>query len=335
MATYRYPLPRSYRRVRYPYRFKKNGGSNALPLVIAGAVLAAGASTGVKAVTKHHPAPAASAPAPADGNAAAAKVVAFARSKVGKVPYEWGGTTDAGMDCSGLAQSAYAAAGDAIERTSQQQWASEKRVPAGKAAAGDLVFFPGSDGTWSAPGHVGIVVNPGKHLMVDAYGAGTYVRYDTYGPAASPATGLSAVVGFTDPAPRPPARAARAAVPGSGEAALMGAVLADLGAPATEADVTSLEAWRKRETPWPPVAAGNPLNTTLTAPGSTAYNYLPGGGSVQSYPSPAEGAQATAATLLGGYPMIVSALRSGSGVCGGSFAAEFSKWSGGGYQEVC
>jgi cell wall-associated NlpC family hydrolase len=103
------------------------------------------------------------------------------------------------MDCSGLAQSAYASAGISIERTSQDQWASERRVSV--PAAGDLVFFAGSDGTPTSPGHVGIVVDPARHTMIDAYASGTYVRQEGYGPAASPGTGLSAVVGFTNPAP--------------------------------------------------------------------------------------------------------------------------------------
>ncbi len=329
MAAYRVIVYRpARRRVRYPYRFRsRKNSSGALPIVIAGVVLAAGAGTGVKAVTRHHAPPAAH--APADGNAAA-KVIAFARSKVGKVPYAWGGTTDAGMDCSGLAQSAYASAGITIERTSQQQWASERRVPASQVTAGDLVFFAGSDGTPASPGHVGIVVDPAKDLMIDAYASGTYVRYDTYGPAASPRTGLSAVVGFTDPAPAP------AVVAGGSETAFMSAVLAGLGASATAADVFSLEAWVRHETPWPPVAKWNPMNTTLTASGSTAFNYLPGGGSVQNYPSAAEGVRATVVTLLGGYPLIVSALRSGAGLCGNpALAGEFGKWSGNGYAEVC
>jgi hypothetical protein len=78
--------------------------------------------------------------------------------------------------------------------------------------------------------------------------------------------------------------------PGPGEAAFMSAVLADLGAPASQANIGSLEAWVQHETPWPPVASNNPMNSTLAAPGSTAYNYLPGGGSVQNYPAAAEGA---------------------------------------------
>lgn len=199
MSTYRYPLPRAYRRVRYPYRFKGSGTGTVPAWVIAAVVLVgvAGTGAGAKAVTSHgHPKPA---PKASAGNAAAAGVIAFARSKVGKVPYVWGGTTDAGMDCSGLAQSAYASAGISIERTSQDQWASERHVSV--PAPGDLVFFAGSDGTPSSPGHVGIVVDPARHTMIDAYASGTYVRYDTYGSAASPGTGLAAVVGFTDPAP--------------------------------------------------------------------------------------------------------------------------------------
>ena len=66
-------------------------------------------------------------------------------------------------------------------------------------ARGDLVFFAGGDGTWSAPGHVGIVVDPARNLMIDAYGPdGAPISYDTYGlPTSRPGNG--AVVGFTDP----------------------------------------------------------------------------------------------------------------------------------------
>lgn len=128
---------------------------------------------------------------------AAADAVAFARAQVGVVPYVWGGTTTSGFDCSGLTQAAWAAAGVSIERTSQEQWASERHVSV--PTAGDLVFFAGADGTWTSPGHVGIVIDPARHLMIDAYATGTYVRYDTYGlPSSAP--GLSDPVGFTDPA---------------------------------------------------------------------------------------------------------------------------------------
>jgi cell wall-associated NlpC family hydrolase len=332
MASYRvaaYRPARRYRRSRYPYRYRsrKNSGG-VLPAVIAGAVLLAGAGAGAKAVTSHHahrPAP-----APATGNRVAAEVVAFARSKVGKVPYLWGGTTDAGMDCSGLAQSAYAAAGISIERTSQQQWASERHVTS--PVPGDLVFFAGSDGTATAPGHVGIVT--GKNTMIDAYATGTDVRYDTFGAAAAPGTGLGAVVGFTDPAPAPVPSAPRA---GGSETAFITSVLGGISAPPTAANTDSVAAWIRHEWPsWPPKAQENPLDTTLAMPGSWNFNTFGGGLHVQSYPSAAEGVRATAATLLGGYPLIVSALRSGAGLCGNSaLAGEFGKWSGNGYAEVC
>jgi hypothetical protein len=337
MTAYRYSryrAPRRYRRVRYPYRFRsrKQQNAGAFPVVaIVGAVLLAGAGAGAKAVVHHAPKPAAKAPAVTDP--AAAGVIAFARSKVGKVPYAWGGTTDAGMDCSGLAQSAYAAAGVPVERTSQEQWASERRVPGSEVTAGDLVFFAGSDGTATAPGHVGIVVNPAAHTMIDAYETGTYVRYDTYGLASS-APGLGTVVGFTDPDPKAPASPVTAAAPGPGETGYVSALLAAVGAPDDSANEDSVADWARLEGPWGTVGRWNPLSTTLAEPGSWNFNTFDGDLHVQSYPTEAEGVRATAATLLSGYPQIVSALRSGAGVCGTSLAGEFGEWSGN-YEEVC
>jgi hypothetical protein len=61
------------------------------------------------------------------------------------------------------------------------------------------VFFAGADGTPSSPGHVGLVVDPARNLMIDAYARGLPVQYDTYGLASS-RPGLTDPVGFTDPA---------------------------------------------------------------------------------------------------------------------------------------
>ena len=125
-----------------------------------------------------------------------------------------------------------------------------------------------------------------------------------------------------------------APVPGGTEAAFMAAVLADLGAPVTAANLRSLAAWAAREGCWGCVGVNNPLDSTLPEPGATWFNTFGGGLHVWNYPTPDIGAQATAVTI-GGYPAITAALRSGSGVCGPGFAAEFSRWSGGGYTEVC
>lgn len=129
---------------------------------------------------------------------------------------------------------------------------------------------------------------------------------------------------------------AAAPVTSGSETAFFTAVLTDLGAPGTRADLRSLEAWYPHEYPsWPPGARYNPLDTILAEPGSWAFNTFSGGLHVQSYPSAAEGAEATARTLERGYPAIVAALRSGGGLCGRSLAGEFLTWSGNGYSGVC
>lgn len=126
-----------------------------------------------------------------------------------------------------------------------------------------------------------------------------------------------------------------AAVSGPGEAAFFTAVLSDLGAPATAANLGSLPPWAAHEGPWGSVGQWNPLDSTLTEPGSWNFNVIAGCAcAVQDYPDASEGAQATAVTIEG-FPMITAALRAGDGVCGGDFAGEFSRWSGGGYDEVC
>jgi cell wall-associated NlpC family hydrolase len=128
-------------------------------------------------------------------NAAVATAIQFARQQLGK-PYLWGGTGPDAFDCSGLVMMAYRAAGINILRTSQQQWASEPKVPPAQAEPGDLVFFAGADGTPTAPGHVGLVI--GKGTMIEAYATGFPIRISTFGTANS-APGLAKIVGFTRP----------------------------------------------------------------------------------------------------------------------------------------
>jgi cell wall-associated NlpC family hydrolase len=116
---------------------------------------------------------------------AAAEAIAYARAQLGK-PYLWGGTGPGAFDCSGLVMEAYASAGVHLARTSQAQWASGRRVPGPRP--GDLVFYPGADGTWTSPGHVALVVGHGN--MIEAYGTGYPVRLVPIRPGA---------VGFTQP----------------------------------------------------------------------------------------------------------------------------------------
>ncbi|MDQ2815122.1 MAG: NlpC/P60 family protein [Actinomycetota bacterium] len=123
---------------------------------------------------------------------AVATAIAYAQQQLGK-PYQWGGTGPDAFDCSGLVMMAYRAAGINIERTSQAQWASEPRVAASQVEPGDLVFFAGSDGTVSSPGHVGLVIGNGQ--MIEAYATGFPLRVASY-------TGQKPV-GFTRPWAKP------------------------------------------------------------------------------------------------------------------------------------
>jgi peptidoglycan DL-endopeptidase CwlO len=159
------------------------------------AFLGAVAVGGVLVTASHAPAaavhPRAARHATPAGDRVTALVIAYARAQLGK-PYLWGGTGPDAFDCSGLAMRAWASAGVAIARTSQEQWASGRHVSSPKPW--DLVCFAGSDGTRAAPGHVGIVTDPATRTMIEAYAAGYPVRYSHYGPV-----GDQGPVGFTDP----------------------------------------------------------------------------------------------------------------------------------------
>ena len=129
-------------------------------------------------------------------NRMVATAIAYARRQIGK-PYLWGGTGPFAFDCSGLMMKAYQAAGlKNIPRTSEAQWTWGPKVAPGHQEPGDLVFFAGSDGTPTSPGHVGLVI--GHDQMLEAYATGFPIRIASYGTPSSP-PGDQTVVGFTRP----------------------------------------------------------------------------------------------------------------------------------------
>lgn len=76
------------------------------------------------------------------------------------VPYSWGGTTTAGMDCSGFTQKVFKDSGISIPRTTDAQKAAANAVKT--PAIGDLVFFSHDGGR--TIGHVGIYSGNGQFI---------------------------------------------------------------------------------------------------------------------------------------------------------------------------
>jgi cell wall-associated NlpC family hydrolase len=112
------------------------------------------------------------------------------------------------------------------------------------------------------------------------------------------------------------------------------AVLAGLGIGATQTDVTSMNAWQQQEGQWTATGAynaakmHNPLNTRLNMAGSSDL-----GGKTTSYPTWAEGVQATVQTMKqSNMAPIVSALQQNDNLAGFSKALESTRWASSAYE---
>ena len=117
------------------------------------------------------------------GSPAGIEAVRFALAQLAK-PYVWGAAGPDAYDCSGLTLAAWAQAGLALPHYTGDQvnLGTPSPTDLSQATAGDLVFIAGSDGTASAPGHVGMIAGfrqqrAGRQLLiVDAPHTGADVQ---------------------------------------------------------------------------------------------------------------------------------------------------------------
>ena len=94
------------------------------------------------------------------------------------VPYEYGGTTPAGFDCSGLTQYIYRHYGKRIQRTAEDQFLEFRPISKKRAWGGDLVFFHVDSNPNSYVYHVGVY--EGGDDMVAATPAGSDVQWQNF-----------------------------------------------------------------------------------------------------------------------------------------------------------
>jgi cell wall-associated NlpC family hydrolase len=167
---------------RYRFGYRRRDARQAAAAVAVALALAAGVGKAHAGARHHHGQPAGS-------PRAAAAAISYARAQLGK-PYCWGGTGPSCYDCSGLTSEAYGL--PYSDRTAAEQWANLPHVSRGRP--GDLVFAPGADGTWAAPGHVALVITGRR--VIQAYAVGTPIEVSSLSSFAANSGGI---IGYARP----------------------------------------------------------------------------------------------------------------------------------------
>jgi cell wall-associated NlpC family hydrolase len=101
-------------------------------------------------------------------------------------PYEYGGSSPAGFDCSGLTQYVYRHLGKSLPRTAEDQFLESRRISKSKAWGGDLVFFHVDSDPNSYVYHVAVYEGGDDMVAATTYGAG--VEWQNFGWATDTVT---------------------------------------------------------------------------------------------------------------------------------------------------
>jgi gamma-D-glutamyl-L-lysine dipeptidyl-peptidase len=80
-------------------------------------------------------------------------VLGEARAYLG-APYEWGGMSERGIDCSGLVHMAFRRVGIVVPRDSWQQEEAGEPVAAGRLEPGDILCYPNHVAFWVGEGRI-------------------------------------------------------------------------------------------------------------------------------------------------------------------------------------
>ena len=104
------------------------------------------------------------------------KIVKDAKKYLG-VKYRLGGNSRKGIDCSAFVKTIYKKQGKKLPRTSYTQIKVGKKLTKKQSKVGDLIFFGDSR---RHVGHVGIIIDPKKQLMIHASSAKGKVVISSY-----------------------------------------------------------------------------------------------------------------------------------------------------------
>lgn len=104
------------------------------------------------------------------------KLVKDAKKFIG-VKYKYGGTSKRGIDCSGFVKTVFKKHKVNLPRTTRQQIKKGKRLSKKNSKVGDAIFFGDSK---HRVGHVGIIIDPDKKLMIHASSARGKVIISSY-----------------------------------------------------------------------------------------------------------------------------------------------------------